>query len=232
MKRCLLNRIISLVLALLMVCGQVCITAFAQETDEESYRANVGGTAKLNDTTIYISDDPAESTTFFKYTLKPETIAANADTVFAIVDCYVGNGGYWYKLAATAGQTLPEELAAKPWVYQNDISSGDYEDALTVTPPLLRSVKSAYNHGAFGYLIGGEAEMNFEGYGDFEGYAAMLISNDPTTASIDSALEFYATDIPNWPLKLVIEDVHWVEETTELWLKVAMADGSALPEKL
>jgi hypothetical protein len=205
MKRCLFHRILTLTLALLMVCSQFCVSnVFAQRIDEAIYRANVCGTAKLNDTTIYISDDPVNSTNFFEHTLKPDTIAANADTVFAIVDCYVGNGGYWYKLAATAGGTLPDELAARPWVYQNDIPSGGYADALTVTPPLLRGAKSAYNHGAYGYLIGGEAEMNFEVYGK------MLIANDPTTASIDSALEFYATDISSWPLKLVIEDVHWV----------------------
>ena len=122
MKRCLFHRILTLTLALLMVCSQFCASnVFAQGIDEEIYRANVGGTAKLNDTTIYISDNPVSSTKFFEHTLKPDTIAANADTVFAIVDCYVDNNGYWYKLAATAGQTLPEELAAKPWVYQNDI---------------------------------------------------------------------------------------------------------------
>ena len=96
MKRCLFHRILTLTLALLMVCSQFCVSnVFAQGIDEEIYRANVGGTAKLNDTTIYISDNPVNSTNFFEHTLNPDTIAANADTVFAIVDCYVGNSGYF-----------------------------------------------------------------------------------------------------------------------------------------
>ena len=226
MKRCLLNRIVSLVLALLIVCSQLCMNVFAQE-DEDAYSANIGGTAKLNaDAYIYISDDPTAGLGY-ENMLTQEKVAAYADMVFAIVDYYSDGSGYWYKLGATAGETLPTELAAKPWVYQNDIPDlGYYEDALIVSAPNTSiQLEEPYNTGIYSALIGSTGKLNFEQW------TYLSVSDDPTI-DLNDAQELQATDLPEWNLQLVVEAVHWQEDTNALWLKVAAAEGYTLPSKL
>lgn len=138
MKRNRFNRIISFMLALIIVCANLTMPAWSVESSQsfsEAYEDNVGGTAKLNtNAMIYISDDPTVGLNF-QNVLMPDEIAEYADMVFAIVDCYIGNGGYWYKLDAMDGQTLPAVLQSMPWIYQNDITDMGYADALIITPP-------------------------------------------------------------------------------------------------
>lgn len=225
MKRCLFNRIVSLVLALLIVCSQLCMNVFAQE-DEKAYLSNIGGTAKLNtDAYIYISDDPTAGLNYGNM-LSQEKVAEYSDKVFAIVDCYSGNGGYWYKLNAMDGETLPTELAEKPWIYQNDIPTGVYEDALIVSSPNASiQLEEPYNTGIYSALIGSTGKLNFERW------TYLSVSDDPTI-DLNDAQELQATDLPEWNLQLVVEAVHWQEDTNALWLKVAAAEGYTLPSKL
>ena len=68
MKRNRFNRIISFMLALIIVCANLTMPAWSVESSQsfsEAYEDNVGGTAKLNtNTMIYISDDPTVGLNF------------------------------------------------------------------------------------------------------------------------------------------------------------------------
>ena len=168
MKHSFLNRIISFMLAFVMVCANLIMPIWSAESSQsnsENYEVNVGGTAKLNtNAMIYVSDDPTAGLNF-QNVLMSEKVAEYADIVFAIVDCYVGNGGYWYKLGAMDGQTLPAELQSMPWIYQNDIIDMGYADALIITPPSQPSEPdNSYVDQATGIKISGDlpegAEVN------------------------------------------------------------------------
>lgn len=77
--------------------------------------------------------------------------------------------------------------------------------------------------GNYGTLIGAAAELNFAQWN------TIVVSDDPTIAMEDGQ-DLYATDA--YDMKLVVEGVHWVEETCALWLKVAAAEGYTLTTKL
>ena len=140
----MMKRILSGLLALLMVVSILPVPTVAEETD---YSGNVTGTAKFNPenntesegvvTTygrVYVTDDPTLGLNMdLDYTLSLE---GQMGQTFVIDDYYSNGSGYWYKLAAQEGETLPKKLESMPWVYQNDIPSGMYPDALVVTPPV------------------------------------------------------------------------------------------------
>ena len=91
------------------------------------------------------------------------------------------------------------------------------------TPQVEEEVQ--YNSGVYGALIGATGTLNFDQWN------MMYVSDDPMV-DVSEAQELYATDIPVWDLKLVVEAVHWDAETSALWLKVAAAEGYSLPSKL
>lgn len=218
------KRFVSLLLAFalwLTMLPPVTLPVFSVGSDAE-YKANIGGTAKLNTgANIYITDDPAAGLKYTSdYILMLDEVAQCASLKLIIEDCYVGNGGYWYKIKAAEGHTLPSKLAAKPWIYQNDIPNWGAQDALTVTPP-----PKVYNPGVYGALIGSDAKLISDNF------VALRIAEEPTVA-LSEAKQLNATDIPDWNLQLVVEAVHWVEETNALWLKVAAAEGHTLPSIL
>lgn len=139
----MMKRIMSFVLALLMVVSMVPQAAVSAQT--EDYSANIEGTAVFNpewntaegDTVVYgvayITDDPALGLNMsVDYTVSLESLM---EQTFRINNYYSDGTGYWYELAALEGETLPEELEEKPWVYQNDLPGGAYPDYLIVTPP-------------------------------------------------------------------------------------------------
>lgn len=156
MKRSFFNRIISFMLAFVMVCANLIMPIWSVESNE-AYETNIGRTAKLNtNAMIYISDDPTAGLDF-QNMLMSEKVAEYADMKFVIVDCYVGNGGYWYKVGAVDGQTLPEELQSMPWVYQNDTVDLGYADALIITPPSQPSEPdNSYVDQATGIKVSGD----------------------------------------------------------------------------
>lgn len=139
------KRILSLLLALLMLLSMVPVSAIAEET--EDYSANVTGTAVFNpawntvsgEETVYgvayVTNDPTQGLNMSTdYTMSLEGVM---DQTFYINDYYSNGTGYWYELAPLEGETLPEKLEAMPWVYQNDIPCGSYPDYLIVTPPVV-----------------------------------------------------------------------------------------------
>lgn len=130
------KRIICMLLALLMLVGMLPVGVFAENATD--YEKNVHGTAvfnaQLKNQVVYIQSDPSQGyKTSGDYTLTVDD--ALLSQTFFIADCYTDTSGYWYKLEARDGETLPTKLSAKAWVYQNDIPNMGYEDALIVTPP-------------------------------------------------------------------------------------------------
>lgn len=140
------KRILSLLLSLLMVMSIAPVNVIAEGA--EDYSANVTGTAVFNPAwntvsgeeivygTAYVTDDPTLGLNMSTdYTMSLEGVM---DQTFYINNYYSDGTGYWYELAALAGETLPDKLSDMPWVYQNDIPSGAYPDYLIVTPPVVK----------------------------------------------------------------------------------------------
>jgi len=140
------KRILSLLLSLLMVMSIAPVNVIAEGA--EDYSANVTGTAVFNPAwntvsgeeivygTAYVTDDPTLGLNMSTdYTMSLEGVM---DQTFYINNYYSDGTGYWYELAALAGETLPDKLSDMPWVYQNDIPGGAYPDYLIVTPPVVK----------------------------------------------------------------------------------------------
>lgn len=130
------KRIFCLALALLMLVGMLPVGVFAEGKTE--YEKNETGTAVFNDDLLgqvaYITNDPTLGLDASgDYTITVDK--ALLSQTFYIADSYVGERGYWYKLEPLDGETMPAKMSAKPWVYQNDITSSGYADALIITPP-------------------------------------------------------------------------------------------------
>lgn len=106
-------------------------------------------------------------------------------------------------------------------VYSVEKTDDDKADTSDTTEP----TEFVPNVGAYGALIGATGSLNFDKW------LQICVSDDPTV-DVAQAQYLYATDIPEWELQLVVEDAHWVEETSALWLKVAAAEGYTLPSKL
>ena len=139
------KRILSFLLALLLLFGMLPVNVIAEGT--EDYSGNVTGTAVFNPEWNTVSDD--QTVYGVAYVTNDPTLGLNMSTdytmslegvmgqTFYINDYYSDGTGYWYELAALEGETLPEKLAAMPWVYQNDIPNVGYPDYLIVTPPVV-----------------------------------------------------------------------------------------------
>ena len=136
MRTKLHNRILSALLALAIFLSCCPVTSISAETNPD-YAANVRGTAQFNPgvTPVYITDDPSKGINFGPgYSMDTDGYES---LEMVIVDYYSDGSGYWYKVEAAQGYTLPDVLAAKPWIYQNDLPSGYYADSLIVTPPVV-----------------------------------------------------------------------------------------------
>lgn len=130
------KRIVCMLLALLLLVGMLPVGVFAEGKTE--YEKNETGTAVFNSVLsgqiAYVSDDPTlgwNSSPDYNITVD----AALLSQTFTIADSYVGESGYWYKLAPIGEEAMPAKLSAKPWVFQNDIPTGGNVDALIITPP-------------------------------------------------------------------------------------------------
>lgn len=130
------KRIVCMLLALLLLVGMLPVGVFAEGKTE--YEKNETGTAVFNSVLsgqiAYVSDDPTlgwNSSADYNITVD----AALLSQTFTIADSYVGESGYWYKLAPIGEEAMPAKLSAKPWVFQNDITSSGNADALIITPP-------------------------------------------------------------------------------------------------
>lgn len=130
------KRIVCMLLALLLLVGMLPVGVFAEGKTE--YEKNETGTAVFNSVLsgqpAYITDDPTlglNASGDYNITVDEALLSQT----FYIADSYVGESEYWYKLEPLDGETMPEKLSAKPWVYQNDIPTGGNVDALIITPP-------------------------------------------------------------------------------------------------
>ena len=139
------KRIVSFAVALLMVLSIMPTGVFAEGvvTYTTNYAANIGNQAYFNPLygeggTVPISAAPEEEEDVFSADqLRSEELADMSELKLVIENCVVieDQNGYWYKVKAADGHTLPEKLAAMPWVFQNNIGGDAAYDSLIIVKP-------------------------------------------------------------------------------------------------
>lgn len=116
------------------------VVTATEDRAETPYDGNLGRPATVNPMyftggTLPISAAPKEERNWAAATPLFD-LAEYADLVLVIIDAVVipreDFSEYWYKVKAADGHTLPEELAEKPWIFQNIVGDDPEYDSLVI----------------------------------------------------------------------------------------------------
>ncbi|MBQ5837160.1 MAG: hypothetical protein IIW39_00670, partial [Clostridia bacterium] len=212
------------------------VFALAVDTSNVDYAANVEGEAFFNPA---LYDESINTYNNVNITDKPENgLNFSTDYVFnpqnhmdlrMIIEDYCLNGtGYWYKVKAADGYTLPAELEAKPWIYQNDIPTSNYANNLLIIPPAPKAPDFSGDldkHAHFTY----SADLFIE-VSDVEPYAgveSMSYSRDQFSTDFTVMIDDYkvitvSSDIVDKNTGVVIGRSY----VQSLWYKVNVVSGT------
>ena len=216
------------------------VFTLAVDTSNVDYAANVEGEAFFNPA---LYDESLNTYNYVNITDKPENgLNFATDYVFnpqnhmdlrMIIEDYCLNGtGYWYKVKAADGYTLPAELEAKPWIYQNDIPTSNYANNLLIIPPAPKAPDFSGDldkHAHFTYSANLYIEVS-----DVEPYAgveSMSYSRDQFSTEFTVMIDDYkvitvSSDIVDKNTGVVIGRSY----VQSLWYKVNVVSGTCTDE--
>ena len=112
------NRILSLLLAAIMLVGMLPVGAVAESTD--AYAANLEKQAKFA-YDLNISGDPASEEDWSAARIVPLSVVQDLIVVVKNYKIVAQRDEIWYEIEALDGETLPEAFAGMTWVFHDKI---------------------------------------------------------------------------------------------------------------